>query len=150
MRKKLEDLQQAHDLNTSSKLAEFRRRQLVLMQRVLDIMRKIHLLRSHGRSLRPEEEALRARLERLQQRLVRPGQYRARLQELTVLLERTVEHRKLEGSLAWGIPDGDRLARTQRALEEQQRGIAHLIDVLESDSRDVEVMEHGHNINRMD
>lgn len=112
-------------------------------------MRKIHLLRAHGRSLRPEEEVLRGRLERLQQRLMRPGQYRARLQELTVLLERTVEHRKLEGSMAWGVPDENRLTRIQRALEEQQRGIAHLINVLESDSRDVDIMEHGHNISRV-
>ncbi|RKP09042.1 nucleoporin complex subunit 54-domain-containing protein, partial [Thamnocephalis sphaerospora] len=149
LRERLNKLRQAHDLHNAARLAESRRCQLALMQRVLDLMRSIHLLRSHGRSLRPEEEALRSRLEELQQRLMRPGQFRSRLQELAVLLERVAERRKLEGGQAWSVTDATRLSRMQRALEEQQRGISHLISVLTSDTRDTEMMEHGHQMDRM-
>jgi hypothetical protein len=111
-------------------------------------MRNIHILCTYGRQLRPEEEELRGRLEKLQQRLAQPGHFRSRLRELAILWEQATEHRRLAGGRLWSVTDNARLKQMERALEEQQRGITHLISVLESDTHAVNMMEHGYQMVR--
>ncbi|KAJ3127382.1 hypothetical protein HK101_005585, partial [Irineochytrium annulatum] len=62
---KLDSLERKHQLETTVKLDEFRRRHTELARRVLFVMRRVHVLRNKGYPIRAEEEALRVRLEAL-------------------------------------------------------------------------------------
>ncbi|KAJ1674288.1 hypothetical protein EV182_003587, partial [Spiromyces aspiralis] len=63
--KKLESLMHRHHNSTLVKLAEARRRQVDLTQRLLEFMTTLQILRLRGQMLRPEEEMLRVRIEQI-------------------------------------------------------------------------------------
>jgi nuclear pore complex protein Nup54 len=75
-------LHQKHNLDTTLKLEEYKRRHLELTRRVVRVMKKKEVLTSQGYALLKSEELFRARLEGLQRELNKPNQFKAVLSDL--------------------------------------------------------------------
>jgi hypothetical protein len=65
IQEKLNQIQTQHDLSTSIKLEDCRRRHQALAKRALSLAAKVQVLKNKGYALQPEEEALKKRLEGL-------------------------------------------------------------------------------------
>lgn len=65
IQEKLNAIQNRHDLNTSVKLEDCRRRHMALARRALSLAAKVQVLKNRGYALQPEEEMLKKRLEGL-------------------------------------------------------------------------------------
>ena len=65
IQEKLNAIRGRHDLITSIKLEDCRRRHMALARRALSLAAKVQVLKNRGYALQPEEEALKKRLEGL-------------------------------------------------------------------------------------
>lgn len=65
IQEKLNTIQTRHDLTTSVRLEDCRRRHMALARRALSLASKVQVLKNRGYALQPEEEALKKRLEGL-------------------------------------------------------------------------------------
>jgi Nucleoporin complex subunit 54 len=79
-------LHQQHELTTTVKIEEFRRKHMELAHRVLQLMVKIEVLQARGYSILTDEETYRAKLDNLQQELNKPTQFKSQVRELTSLV----------------------------------------------------------------
>jgi nuclear pore complex protein Nup54 len=75
-------LHQKHNLDTTLKLEEYKRRHLELTRRVVRVMKKKEVLTSQGYPPLKSEELFRARLESIQRELNKPNQFKAVLSDL--------------------------------------------------------------------
>lgn len=78
---KLNQIQNRHDLTTSIKLEDCRRRHIALARRSLSLAAKVQVLKNRGYALQPEEEQLKKRLEGLS-RLVNDPASSGRMNEI--------------------------------------------------------------------
>jgi nuclear pore complex protein Nup54 len=78
---KLNQIQSRHDLVTSVKLEDCRRRHIALARRSLSLAAKVQVLKNRGYALQPEEEQLKKRLEGLS-RLVNDPASSGRMNEI--------------------------------------------------------------------
>lgn len=78
---KLNQIQSRHDLTTSVKLEDCRRRHVALARRSLSLAAKVQVLKNRGYALQPEEEQLKKRLEGLS-RLVNDPASSGRMNEI--------------------------------------------------------------------
>ena len=73
IQEKLNQIQTRHDLTTSLKLEDCRRRHMALARRALSLAAKVQVLKNRGYALQPEEEVLKKRLEDLNKKVSDPG-----------------------------------------------------------------------------
>lgn len=78
---KLAALQSRHDLMTSIKLEDCRRRHTALSRRALSLAAKVQVMKNRGYALQPEEEQLKKRLEALSRAVWDPA-VRGRVNEI--------------------------------------------------------------------
>ncbi|KAL1917796.1 uncharacterized protein VTP21DRAFT_3630 [Calcarisporiella thermophila] len=142
---KLDKLRQKHHLDTSVKLEEQKRKHMDLAHRVLQLIKKVQILRNKGHSIRPDEEALRVRLENLQLQLRKPPQFRGRVNELWAQLQMLKESRRLTNGVenVYGGVDEEQLENMTKVLSELQTGLSDLMEKLEKDMRDEEIIRRG-------
>ncbi|KAJ1672374.1 Nucleoporin nup57 [Coemansia sp. RSA 1694] len=149
---KLCDILQKHHSETTVRLAECRRHQSELSQRLLEFMRLLQLLRLRGQLLHPEEEVFRVRVEHLEKEMVRSGSLKQRFAELqdhTYRLQATARRRReLLGMSGAGhagdgyeVADAAQLEAVMKMLSEKQRGLAHLTQVVSQDSQAIDSIE---------
>jgi len=116
--------------------------QIQLSQRVLHLVKHLHLLIPSVRSsaLRPEEEALRGTLEEIDEDL-RRGRIKGRLNELWALIGAIGAGSERPGSDGdWAVVDEEGLSQIVQILTEQQAGLQHLTKILQKDLKDVAVV----------
>lgn len=95
----LEAIQNRHDLNTSTKLEDCRRRHVALSKRALSLAAKVQVLRNRGYALQPEEEELKKRLESLSRSVNDPAAT-GRMNEIWARMQVVMERaRVMEESL---------------------------------------------------
>ena len=70
---KLNTLQQKHDLATSIKLEDCRRRHTALARRALSLAAQVQVLKNRGYALQPEEEMLKKKLDGLWRQVSDPA-----------------------------------------------------------------------------
>ncbi|KAJ2745333.1 Nucleoporin nup57 [Coemansia sp. BCRC 34301] len=149
---KLRDVLQKHHSETTVHLAECRRRQGELSQRLLEFMRLLQLLRLRGQLLHPEEEVFRVRVEHLEKEMARSGSLKQRLVELQDhayrLQANARRRRELLGIAGAGsagdgyeVADVAQLESVMKMLNEKQRGLAHLTQVVSQDSQAIDGIE---------
>ena len=73
IQEKLGTIQQKHDLTTSTKLEDCRRRHIALARRALALAAQVQVLKNRGYALQPEEEQLKKRLENLAKQVYDPS-----------------------------------------------------------------------------
>ncbi|KAJ2462926.1 Nucleoporin nup57 [Coemansia sp. RSA 2337] len=151
---KLCDILQKHHSETTVRLGECRRRQGELSQRLLEFMRLLQLLRLRGQLLHPEEEVFRVRVEHLEKEMTRSGSLKQRFVELQDhayrLQANARKRRELMGISGAGhagdgyeVADTSQLESVMRMLNEKQRGLAHLTQVVSQDSQAIDTIEYA-------
>jgi len=135
----IEQIQQKHELNTLVKIEEYKRRHMELSARVLRIMKKVDLLQNLGRPISTEEEAFRSKLEKIERELQMPTQFKGRLNELLSLVRMQedvvqVNHENL---------DEESLETISKFLQQQQKGIQTLSQVVAKDMKDLAIIMEG-------
>ena len=73
IQEKLNAIQSRHDLVTSIKLEDCRRRHMALARRALSLAAKVQVLKNRGYALQPEEELLKKRLDGLARNVQDPA-----------------------------------------------------------------------------
>jgi len=81
IQEKLNAIQNQHEMTTSIKLEDCRRRHMALARRALSLAAKVQVLKNRGYALQPEEEILKKRLEGLA-RVVRDPANTGRMNEI--------------------------------------------------------------------
>ncbi|KAJ2610491.1 hypothetical protein H4S08_003586 [Coemansia sp. RSA 1365] len=151
---KLCNILQKHHSETTVRLAECRRRQADLSQRLLEFMKLLQLLRLRGQLLHPEEELFRVRVEHLEKEVSRSGSLKQRLAELqdhTYRLQANARRRReLLGMSGTGYPgdgyevaDEAQLDSVMKVLGDKQRGLARMTQVVSQDTESIECIEHA-------
>ncbi|KAJ3104948.1 hypothetical protein HDU97_008696 [Phlyctochytrium planicorne] len=143
----LEKIERKHYLETTVKLDEYKRRHTELAQRTLKLMKVVQILRNKGYPIRADEEALRSRLEAMDLQLKKPAHFRGRIQELQATLRMLKDSRRLGFSdakdgetVAYEIGNEDQMRLIGEALQTSQEGLMKLTDVLEEDTRHMDIV----------
>jgi len=137
--KYISKLQQQHELTTTVKIEEFRRKHMELAHRVLQLMVKIEVLQARGYSILTDEETYRAKLENLQQELNKPTQFKSQVRELTSLV-RMQEDTAVE---TYEPLDEQSMRGIYKFLSSQQEALARLSQVLKEDAHDLEIITNA-------
>ncbi|KAJ2392150.1 Nucleoporin nup57 [Coemansia sp. RSA 2611] len=149
---KLGSILQKHHSETTVRLAECKRRQAELSQRLLEFMKLVQLLRLRGQLLHPEEELFRVRVEHLEKEMTRSGSLKQRLAEIqdhVYRLQATARRRReLLGHSSAGytgdgyeVADEALLESVVKLLDDKQRGLARMTQVISQDAEAIDYIE---------
>ncbi|KAJ3080147.1 hypothetical protein HK102_003266 [Quaeritorhiza haematococci] len=148
----LEKIQRKHHLDTTVKLDEYKRRHAELSHRVLQLIKKVEVLRNKGYSIRADEETLKVRLEAMALQLKKPSQFRGRINELWAQLQQLKESRRLANAAMAGVEyevaDEESLRMIYQAMADMQAGLSHLTDIVKTDQKDTEILWRGYHEQR--
>lgn len=162
LRAKMEE----HSLKTALKLDQLKRDSLLLSHRLLTVSAHIEILRARGLAIQPDEDAWRQQLHNILMELSKPNEYRGRLNELASRIRMQQQQQQIDlygGALSTASANGatnamdvsgasDVLASASESfssedldhfssfLQHQQAGIEHLIDILNSDIKNMQVL----------
>ncbi|KAJ2782451.1 Nucleoporin nup57 [Coemansia javaensis] len=149
---KLGKILQKHHSHTTVRLAECRRRQAELSQRLLEFMKLLQLVRLRGQLLNSEEETFRLRVEHLEKEMARSGSLKQRLAELqdhTYRLQAGARRRRALLGRAGGGGSGDgyevadeaQLESVMRMLSDKQKGLARMTQIVAQDAEAIGSIE---------
>ncbi|TPX64484.1 hypothetical protein SpCBS45565_g05879 [Spizellomyces sp. 'palustris'] len=144
----VEALQRKHYLDTLPKLEEYKRKQAVLVAKVLQLMKQVQLIRNRGYSIRAEEERFKSRLEAMQRDLQKPSVFRGRLNEIWAFMQQTKSSKQF--SMTGGVSEGYQIADEEQlklmfeTLAGHQKGLSVLTEVLQEDKLDAHRMLKGY------
>ncbi|KAL7275323.1 hypothetical protein RUND412_001725 [Rhizina undulata] len=125
---KLATLQNHHDLQTSIKLEDCRRRHTALARRALSLAAKVQVLKNRGYALQPEEEQLKKRLEALAKGVQDPAVW-GRVNEIWARMVVVSEKAKLmeeQVGKVENVWDEKQLQTTGRLLQGNAAGLEFL------------------------
>ncbi|KND02834.1 uncharacterized protein SPPG_01914 [Spizellomyces punctatus DAOM BR117] len=144
----VETLQRKHYLDTLPKLEEYKRKQAVLVAKVLQLLKQVQLIRNRGYSIRAEEERFKSRLEAMQRDLQKPSVFRGRLNEIWAFMQQTKSSKQF--SMTGGVSEGYQIADEEQlklmfeTLAGHQKGLSVLTEVLQEDKLDADRMLKGY------
>ncbi|KAJ2358392.1 hypothetical protein GGF43_000841 [Coemansia sp. RSA 2618] len=145
---KLGRVLQKHHSETHVRLSECRRRQADLSQRLLEFVKQLQVLRLRGQLLHPEEELFRARVEHLERETMRSGSLKQRLAEIQdhVYRMQSSARRRREllghtGADAFEVADDKQLEAVVKVLDDKQRGLARMTQVISQGTDDIDQIE---------
>jgi chromosome segregation ATPase len=115
---------------------ELKERQRKHFMRLLQVMRKLEVLRAKGISLTPVETRYREKVEELTSAIMVPYEKIQSLESSQAILERQSEAFALSSSV--GEADMEELCAV---LAKQRDGLKHLTDIVRKDARDISIME---------
>ncbi|KAI8066983.1 nucleoporin complex subunit 54-domain-containing protein [Gilbertella persicaria] len=138
----LKEVQRKDQLVTAVKLEESKRRHMQTRQRVITLLKYAQVLRNKGLSITPEEEKMRAQLEGMQDQLERSEQFHGKLSQLWAQLQLIKEsgrkYGKIDGVDEWDAVSEEDMSGITKILEEQNNGVQHIVQVLETDEKEVD------------
>lgn len=137
------DLQRKHTA-TMSQITEQKQKYLQLQHRVLQILVKQEVTRKVGMTLQPEEEVLRGRLEMMYAHLNLPTQFRGQIQELLASVQIRKKFFTPKNETTYKM-DPNVQEDIKQFLKMQQNGIAHLVDIINNDLKDLKTIFEGMN-----
>ncbi|KAJ1749442.1 Nucleoporin nup57 [Coemansia sp. RSA 1821] len=151
---KLGKILQKHHSETMVRLSECRRHQADLSQRLLEFIKLLQLLRLRGQLLHPEEEMFRVRVEQMEKELTHSGAFKQRLAEVqnhVYQLQANARRRNGVMGRSGGGPAGDgyevtnesQLDSVVRALEDKQRGLAQMTQLISQDANSIDEIEQA-------
>ncbi|KAI8891042.1 hypothetical protein K501DRAFT_205642 [Backusella circina FSU 941] len=139
---KLKTLQVKDQLATAKKLAEYKKRHMELTQRALKFVKLVQLLRHKGYSITPDEEVMRTRYENIQDQLQRSEQFHGKLTQMWAQLQLIKESGRKYGQIGgvegWSAVSQEDQNSITKILEEQDKGIQHMVEVMQGDTKEIE------------
>jgi nuclear pore complex protein Nup54 len=127
-------------LETAIKLEEYKRQSNQLGQRLLQLAARVELLRARGMPTQPDEDMWRQRLLSLQAELQKPNQFKGRLNELASRVRMHQETYASAMTVAKEALSEQDAQQVAQFLADQRRGLAHLTEILKTDTRNLGVM----------
>eukprot|EP00050_Salpingoeca_kvevrii_P022604 m.128851 g.128851 ORF g.128851 m.128851 type:complete len:629 (+) comp9760_c0_seq6:346-2232(+) len=111
--------------------------------------RVLKIMHAHGmrEQLSAQElQELRSKLESLKRSLNDPSQYRGKLNDLRarVAMQDSADEQRTARSLNVVKPSEATLQQLMQHLDSQQKGISHLLEVLQADAQRLEIIEQGY------
>lgn len=125
-----------------AKIDEFKRRQVLMGHRVLQVMVKQEIARKQGYAIQPEEELLSTQLESIAAELNAPTQFKGRLNELMSQIRMQNHACITRSDVGFQITD-EVQQEIKQHLNRQQEGISHLVQILREDLADLKVLEQS-------
>ncbi|PWW74822.1 hypothetical protein C7212DRAFT_282495 [Tuber magnatum] len=125
---KLAALQSRHDLMTSIKLEDCRRRHTALSRRALSLAAKVQVMKNRGYALQPEEEQLKKRLEALSRAVWDPA-VRGRVNEIWARMMVVSEQARMMEATVGKVEivwDEKQLQTAGKLLQTNAVGLEHL------------------------
>ncbi|PUU75971.1 nucleoporin complex subunit 54-domain-containing protein [Tuber borchii] len=125
---KLAALQSRHDLMTSIKLEDCRRRHTALSRRALSLAAKVQVMKNRGYALQPEEEQLKKRLEALSRAVWDPA-VRGRVNEIWARMMVVSEQARMMEATVGKVEivwDEKQLQTAGKLLQTNAAGLEHL------------------------
>jgi hypothetical protein len=150
-RGKLDELEQRlallltrQDLDVSTQLQVIQKQQLKLTLRVVQLMRRVEVLRRVGGRMTPAEQTLLGRIQTITTRLNHApiSGISAMQSQLNALMEGG-RLDPLTSARQCVISDEQSMDTLYMLLEQQQRGVKAVIETINKDSRDLDLMRHG-------
>ncbi|KAF9429757.1 hypothetical protein BGZ94_009589 [Podila epigama] len=138
---KMNNIMQFHQLQTASKVREFKRRHIQLAQRVLTLMKRVQILRNRGVPVSQEEENLRVRLEGLLEQLKNPAHFRGKITELWAQIQTLKDSKRLHLSGNYEVSDEAQIELIGKVLADRQAGLEHITAELQQDMADIELLQ---------
>lgn len=144
----LKKIQSKDMVETATKLAEYKRKHMEAAQRVIKFLKYTQVLRNKGLSITPDEEAMRARFENIHDQLQRSEQFHGKLSQLWAQLQLIKESGRKYGKTS-GVDEWDSVSENDmrgitKILEEQDNGVQHIIEVINKDTKDIEMLSKGY------
>ncbi|XP_061419770.1 LOW QUALITY PROTEIN: nucleoporin p54 [Lethenteron reissneri] len=139
-----EDILELKKLQTSTlaKSQQYKRKQLELSHRLLQVVTKQEVMRKSGCAIQSDEEQLRVTLESLQGDLNAPTQYKGRLNELMSQVRMQSHCGVARSDDKYSVEPG-LLMEIKQHLRQQQEGLSHLISIIRDDMDDLKTIERG-------
>ncbi|KAK4512736.1 ubiquinol--cytochrome-c reductase subunit 6 [Mucor velutinosus] len=143
----IKEIQKKSQLETAVKLDEYKRKHMQAAQRVIKFLKYAQVLRNKGLSITPDEEVMRARLENIQAQLQRSEQFHGKLSQLWAQLQFIKEsgrkYGKIDGVDEWDAVSEENMRGITKILDEQNNGVQHIIEVIETDTAEVDNLRKG-------
>ncbi|KAF7725730.1 hypothetical protein EC973_009448, partial [Apophysomyces ossiformis] len=141
---RLTTIQQKFTLGTLIKLEEHRRRHMILTQRLIRVLRYVQVLRYKGFQLDAEEEELMRLVSNVATQPDNPQQLHSKMLNLWSQIQ-TIRNERRGDSTAdsWRVINDENATVIAKTLEEEQKGMSHVINVLKQDTEDLERIELG-------
>ncbi|KAF1800522.1 nucleoporin complex subunit 54-domain-containing protein [Mucor lusitanicus] len=143
----IKEIQNKSQLETAVKLDEYKRKHMQAAQRVIKFLKYAQVLRNKGLSITPDEEVMRARLENIQDQLQRSEQFHGKLSQLWAQLQFIKEsgrkYGKIDGVDEWDSVSEENMRGITKILDEQNNGVQHIIEVIETDTAEVDNLRKG-------
>uniref|UniRef100_S4RN35 54 kDa nucleoporin n=1 Tax=Petromyzon marinus TaxID=7757 RepID=S4RN35_PETMA len=141
-----EDILELKKLQTSTlaKSQQYKRKQLELSHRLLQVVTKQEVMRKSGCAIQSDEEQLRVTLESLQGDLNAPTQFcmQGRLNELMSQVRMQSHCGVARSDDKYSVEPG-LLMEIKQHLRQQQEGLSHLISIIRDDMDDLKTIERG-------
>ncbi|KAF7725366.1 hypothetical protein EC973_009633 [Apophysomyces ossiformis] len=141
---KVKKIQQSSTVDATAKINEYKQKHMELSQRVVRILKQAMVLGHKGQSITQEEEEIRARFENLQDQVRRSEQFHGKLSQMWAQLQWIKEsgrkYGKIDGVDEWDAVRTEDMQEITKILEEQQRGIQHVIETLQKDAAEIETL----------
>ncbi|KAG0170046.1 hypothetical protein DFQ28_002635 [Apophysomyces sp. BC1034] len=139
---RLTTVQQKFTLGTLIKLEEHRRRHMILTQRLIRVLRYVQVLRYKGFQLDAEEEELMRQVSNVATHPDNPQQLHSKMLSLWSQIQTIRKERKGDSTAdSWRVVNEENATAIAKTLEEEQKGMSHVISVLKKDTEDIERIE---------
>ncbi|KAI9243577.1 nucleoporin complex subunit 54-domain-containing protein [Sporodiniella umbellata] len=142
----LNTIKEIHLVKAMTKLNECKQKHMEMTQRLISFMKYDQVLRSKGLSITAQEEAMLARLENVQDQLQRSELFHGKMNQLWAQLQLIKESGRKYGKIDnvdWHAVSDQHMKEITKNLSEQNKGIHHIIQVLNTDEASIENATKG-------
>lgn len=123
--------------------AEFRAKLVELATRTMNLMRTFDVQQARYQPLNNEEVQLKNRLEALNRELQKPTQFRARVEELSSLVNLHADKLAARDAPAIALNAPEQQEAIAKFLQQQNVALGYLMDVLRNDNADLNIIAKG-------
>ena len=136
---KILELKKTHHLESTVKFEQYSKKQQELTQRVIAMMKMVHVIKHKGLSIKPEEEAIKSKLDLLLTN-VNKSHFKGQVDEFLAIAENNGTRKRERVEIS---DDGEGLRKLFQVLKETQNGLLELQDILTRCMSDVEHLENA-------
>ncbi|CAG8458961.1 398_t:CDS:2 [Ambispora leptoticha] len=137
LERQIKNMEDKHHMDNLVKIDRCKQKTLEITERMISVMKQLHLKKLKGKPLRPEDERNQAELERIHQKLQRSLQ---KLDHLNTEVSRMKVQMgsQIPTTQKFNVGDEGQLNSIIEVLADEQHGISQLIRTVQRDSEDVQ------------
>ncbi|KAI8881572.1 hypothetical protein K501DRAFT_253032 [Backusella circina FSU 941] len=140
---RLKQVQRQYTLDTSVKLEEYKRRHIDLSKRLLRLLRHAQVLRYKGFPLNDDEEATLEQLHQMSNQTENPAHLNMKMLGIWSQLQTLKKKVAMQESTTetWRTINDEDKAIIAKVLQDEQRGISHVVEIVKKDTAELEDIE---------